>query len=128
MANYIPRSRTNYFRVNDLAKFEALAKECGIEYNYETRNGEIHVALFESPFSDDSVVGMYYNEITGDYDTIFESLQPLLPDGEAAIFMEIGNEKLRYLVAEANIVTNKEIIFRNLFADLAKEFNVKELF
>jgi hypothetical protein len=127
MANYIPRSRTNYFKVNDLAKFEALMNETGQTYSYETRDGQIVVALFENEY-DESVVGLYYNEVTDEHEEIYEALQPLLPDGETAIFMEIGYEKLRYLVAEATIVTNKSIQYRNFFDALSKEFNIKTMF
>lgn len=48
----------------------------------------------------------------------YRELQKILPDKEAMILMESGNEKLRYVTGFATIVTNKEIRFLNL-SDLA---------
>ena len=42
-----------------------------------------------------------------EFDLIPE-LQELLPDGEAFIYLEAGNEKLRYVIGYALIVTNAE--------------------
>ena len=44
----------------------------------------------------------------------YQELQKILPDQEAMILMEVGNEKLRYVVGLATIVTNKEIRFMNM--------------
>lgn len=44
----------------------------------------------------------------------YQELQKILPDQEAMILMEVGNEKLRYVVGLATIVTNKEIRFVNM--------------
>lgn len=41
----------------------------------------------------------------------YQALQKILPDREAMILMEVGNEKLRYVVGLVTIVTNKEIRF-----------------
>lgn len=41
----------------------------------------------------------------------YQELQKILPDQEAMILMEVGNEKLKYVVGLATIVTNKEIRF-----------------
>ena len=41
----------------------------------------------------------------------YQELQKILPDQEAMILMEVGNEKLQYVVGLATIVTNKEIRF-----------------
>lgn len=44
----------------------------------------------------------------------YQALQKILPDQEAMILMEVGNEKLRYVVGLVTIVTNKEIRFVNM--------------
>lgn len=44
----------------------------------------------------------------------YQALQKILPDREAMILMEVGNEKLRYVVGLVTIVTNKEIRFVNM--------------
>lgn len=45
----------------------------------------------------------------GEIFTIVKHLQKLIPDKEAAIIMETGNEALRYLVGHATIITSTEI-------------------
>lgn len=55
--------------------------------------------------------------VTFEDDCMFEfyqELQKILPDQEAMILMEVGNEKLRYVVGLATIVTNKEIRYINM--------------
>lgn len=44
----------------------------------------------------------------------YQELQKILPDQEAMILTEVGNEKLRYVVGLVTIVTNKEIRFVNM--------------
>lgn len=74
---------------------DAIEKED--EYEIHTCNEESDVIL------DDDCMLEFYQE-----------LQKILPDQEAMILMEVGNEKLRYVVGLATIVTNKEIRFVNM--------------
>lgn len=74
---------------------DAIEKED--EYEIHTCNEESDVIL------DDDCMLEFYQE-----------LQKILPDQEAMILMEAGNEKLRYVVGLATIVTNKEIRFVNM--------------
>lgn len=53
-----------------------------------------------------------------DFTDFLYGLQKLLPDGEAMIFMESGEEKLRYVTGYATVVTNKGIEYLSL-TDLA---------
>lgn len=53
-----------------------------------------------------------------DFTEFLYGIQKLLPDGEAMILMESGEEKLRYVTGYATVVTNKGIEYLNL-TDLA---------
>jgi hypothetical protein len=49
---------------------------------------------------------------------IISELQGILPDGEVIIVTEIGNEKMRYLIWIASVITNNKVEHVNL-SDLA---------
>ena len=85
--------------IGELYVYEAIEK-------YD--ENEIHTCKNESDvtFEDDCMLEFY------------QALQKILPDQEAMILMEVGNEKLQYVVGLATIVTNKEIHFVNM-ADVA---------
>lgn len=107
MANYYGYGRTNYVEVTDEAKFMDLISnhvmsgdEDGIEIG--VNNGKFTIY--------GSMAGYINNENDDpDYDLLLDKLQELLPDNEALIIEEIGHEKLRYLVGDLTIITNKEI-------------------
>ena len=81
--------------IGELYVYEAIEK-------YD--ENEIHVCKNESDviLDDDCMLEFY------------QALQKILPDQEAMILMEVGNEKLRYVVGLVTIVTNKEIRFVNM--------------
>ena len=85
--------------IGELYVYEAIEK--ADEYEIHTCDEESDVT-----FEDDCMLEFY------------QELQKILPDQEAMILMEVGNEKLRYVVGLATIVTNKEIRFVNM-ADVA---------
>lgn len=81
--------------IGELYVYEAIEKED--EYEIHTCDEESDVSL------DGDCMLEFYRE-----------LQKILPDQEAMILMEVGNEKLRYVVGLVTIVTNKEIRFVNM--------------
>ena len=87
---------------------EAIGKMYVCEAIEKDDEYEIHTCKNESDvtFEDDCMLEFY------------QALQKILPDQEAMILMEVGNEKLQYVVGLATIVTNKEIHFVNM-ADVA---------
>lgn len=80
---------------------EAIGKMYVCEAIEKDDEYEIHTCKNESDviFDDDCMLEFY------------QELQKILPDREAMILMEVGNEKLRYVMGLATIVTNKEIRF-----------------
>lgn len=111
MANYACASRTNYFRVTDETRYETLfnhlCSEDSIEDMSETRDGVIYHA-----FGCYSSIDYYDDSDPDSMDDIgvfAKELQKIMPDDDAFILFESGNEKLRYVTGTALIVTKNDI-------------------
>lgn len=107
MANYYASCRSNYFRVKDATAFRsAMAQVDGIRIHENERG-------FCILGNDGDGAGWpsYRNDPNDDDETVefdlFGVVAEHLLDNEVAIFMEIGAEKLRYLVGNAVAVNNK---------------------
>ena len=124
MANYDCRTRTNYFQVNDENKFKELAKglfgdndevlffekkQDGHTFHSFGSYGSINYKAPEQTYEDASI------------EEFFRRIQPLLPDNEAFIMVEVGAEKLRYTCAYTSIVTNKKITYVDLEEETIKK-------
>ena len=123
MANYCCTVRTNYFHVKDEGKFrELMSRVCGCEDRVE---------LWEKIDPDGkSVFGFgVYGGIAGlrnaqdeedcdidesSYDEFVDGLQGCVADDDAIIIMEVGNEKMRYVVGSATIITSKEYRYMDI--------------
>lgn len=71
-------------------------------------------AVYHGDQREDGTVRLFVSEYPEDYCdsdmiTFFQKMQTILPDGEAMIVVEVGSEKLRYLVGCATIVTKEQI-------------------
>ncbi len=128
MANYEGMIKSNDFRLdpNKFEQFTALCNELTSEcpvYADVTKgeNGEVYGSV--ACYSDIE----YYDEETDEYDTdiFYEKLKECIAEDDAAIFIETGHEKLRYLGAFATIVTSKTVEYLNL--DELAEKKAKEL-
>lgn len=108
MANYYGTARSNYFKVKDLSEFTKALKDIEVE--------------IVSPESDDGTVALLsrdadgagwptsaYNEARDEYEDIDlpALIAPHLEDGWVCVLMEVGNEKMRYLVGYADAFNNK---------------------
>lgn len=119
MANYMPVSRTNYFKVKNLTEFHnAMSKIVAndLEVWEKEIDGETYVAFggFDSfidvyIWNEENEDGM--EEGTVDIATI---IQPHLADGEGCIILESGYEKLRYIVGSAYIITQEKTEYVDL--------------
>ena len=114
MANYESFSRSNYFRVTDKDSFRAWAEKHdldvrekpGVEVVCGDRSSDTYFALFGI---DGGWPCYYYDDLMDvdhDFDIYQEITRFLHPD-DVAVFMEIGWEKLRYLVGVAVAVNAK---------------------
>ena len=110
MANYFSTSRSNYFRVKDE---EALERgrplggpDCWIRGGSAEESSDTHFALAanEGGWPTDR-----WDEEANDYldSAVYDEIAEHLVPGDVAIFMEVGNEKLRYLCGQA-IAVNAE--------------------
>lgn len=117
MANYTAVSRTNYFQVTDEETyrelFDKLAAEDEIHDFSCTNDGKTYhgfgcygsIEFCEGPEDDEEFTGM---------EGFAEKLKAILPENEAFIYQETGNEKLRYLTAFAVVATREHVKFVSL--------------
>ena len=109
MANYMATARTNYFRVTDEEKwqelFNGLCCEDEIHDFTEERNG----VKYHGFGAYDFINYLGGNEEECDWEKFVTELKKILPDDEAFIYIEVGNEKLRYVNGFVIVVTNKKI-------------------
>ena len=120
MANYCCATRTNYFHVKDRDKFiELMDRVYGCEDSvdvWEDKDEEGKTVFGFGLYSgiaglrDDNmdVEDEDIEDECGDYDKFIEGLQECVADDDAVIIFEAGNEKLRYVIGAAEIITSKE--------------------
>ena len=117
MANYCCAIRTNYFRVKDEEKFRELMSR--------VYGSEDEISLFEEVLDNQRFFGFgLYGSIAGlcnenedededvdddDYDAFIDALQRCVADDDAIIILESGNEKLRYIIGGATIITSRSV-------------------
>lgn len=112
MANYCCTVRTNYFHVKDEDKFRNLMKQacgCGdwIEL-WEVKDPDGKSSFgFGARNCITEIIDMDENEF-------IKGLQECVEDDDAIIIMEVGNEKLRYVVGSATIITSHDCKYLNL--------------
>lgn len=120
MANYNAKIKSNNFKVNDAEAFKELIDSCMAE-------GIIEFDVDENNVADFACDGCFYGYETDDgeedYDLFVEKLQALLEEDAVCVITEIGWEKLRYLVAEATIITPNNCVVAQLdeYVDKIKE-------
>jgi len=123
MANYYATARSNYFAVKDEQAFRAWATLRGLtilepDFQDITADG---ISRFGIAPGDDDDSGswptVHFNDETGEDDDIdiAQQLAEHLADDEVAVLIEVGNEKLRYMIGTAEAVNNKG---ESVFVDL----------
>ena len=96
MANYVATARSNYFKVKNPKTFKSWVANCPNVGFISMDDGTFAV------YSDDPDSGSWpnyrFDEETGDYEEFdfFAGVAEFMVDGEIAVFMEVGAEKLRY--------------------------------
>ena len=113
MADYTAVVRTNYFHVTDEEKYRELLGMLESDYFEDFTEMKDGRALhgFGS-----------YGPISDDNDAFYNGIREILPDDEAFMQFEVGNEKLRYVVGAAIIVTKKEGVKTLNIDDEAKKY------
>lgn len=116
MANYCCATRTNYFHVKDPEAFQrfmdgVVSCEDSVSVWSETdRDGDLVFGfgcyspiLGVKPEDADQDADFDY-----DYDEFVNGLADHVAEDDAIIILESGNEKLRYLVGSAMVITSKQ--------------------
>ena len=129
MANYCCTVRTNYFHVKDEEEFRALmARVYGSEDSVELWEKEDDNGKTVFGFGVYSgIAGVRNARDDGDedcddsaYDEFIDGLQKCVADDDAIIILEVGNEKMRYVVGSATIITSKDYEYLDI-TNLATE-------
>lgn len=130
MANYCCTIRTNYFHVKDEDKFRSFM---GTVYGCE---GSVELWK-ETDSSRKPVFGFgMYGGISGvcnaqdderddcddsSYDEFIAGLQECVADDDAIIILETGNEKMRYVIGSATIITSNEYNYMDITSIATKK-------
>lgn len=118
MANYEAKARSNYFRVKDMATFQAWVEGRGLTllhspalHGIAPTGSDVHrVGITPEDCSDTgSWPNQEFNDETGQFDDIdlYGELAEHLQDDSIAILQEIGNEKLCYLTGYAVAINSR---------------------
>jgi hypothetical protein len=105
MANYTAYFRSNYFAVKDVAQFQAFCAAFQLEMIRDTENNQTLYG-FLNEGNESGLPATRYNEATDDWEEVdfMCELAAHLTDGYVAIVMEVGYEKMRYLIGVARAV------------------------
>ena len=119
MAEYTCSIRTNYFQVKDPDAFRNFMERVygtwpSIDIWEEKNDAGKQVFGFGAYGSICGVRDAIVDEIGDEdsdessYDEFIEGLQEHVAEGDAIILLEAGNERLRYVVGSATIITSRE--------------------
>lgn len=113
MANYYATARSNYFAVKDEMTFRQWAEFAGLVvldpvHKDKSADGIRRFAIAPDTGDDSGWPDHRENGETGEFDEVDvpRELAAHLREGEVAVLMEVGSEKLRYLCGYATAVNS----------------------
>ena len=113
MANYYATARSNYFAVKDETAFREWAESIGLmvfepTHTTVTADGIDRFAIAPGDGDECGWFCTRYDEESDEHEDVdlTKELSAHLRDGEVAILMEVGSEKLRYLCGYATAVNS----------------------
>ena len=122
MANFEEKVTSNFFKVKDSKLFINEIEEKQIECFFEIKhndNERIAIVSYDGLITEDF-----------EYDDFIKLIQNHIYDDEIVVIKSIGNEKLRYLTADATIVSKEKveyIEFGKIIKDkLINEYNLDD--
>lgn len=111
MANFEEKVTSNFFKVKDSKLFineiEEKQIECFFERKYND-NERFAIVSYGSLITEDE------NGEDFEYDDFIKLIQNHIYDDEIVVIKSIGNEKLRYLTADATIVSKEKVEYIDL--------------
>lgn len=127
MANFEEKVTSNFFKVKDSKLFINEIEEKQIECFFERKyNDNERFAIV----SYDGLMTVDENGEDFEYDDFIKLIQNHIYDDEIVVIKSIGNEKLRYLTADAAIVSKEKIEyigFDKIIKDkLINEYNLDD--
>lgn len=129
MANYEGWARSNYFKVKDLEEFKKFLEERDIDLLGESEDGTVAIyPRYNDGCWPSSNIDEEGEEV--EFDLVAE-LAPHLAEGQVAVLMGVGHEKLRYLAGSATAVAwdgrIKCLYLSDIYALAAKEFGASSI-
>jgi hypothetical protein len=128
MANWYGTARSNCFRVKDKDAFLKWADGRGLGVFKNEENADLF-AIYGGESTDDGSWPSYDVESDTEIDLVAELAQHL-PNGQIAVLMEIGAEKLRYLTGVAIAVNHKgrvvELTLSDIYRKASRAFQIPE--
>ncbi len=128
MANWYGTARSNCFRVKDKDAFLKWADGRGLGVFKNEENADLF-AIYGGESTDDGSWPSYDVESDTEIDLVAELAQHL-PNGQIAVLMEIGAEKLRYLTGVAIAVNHKgrvvELTLSDIYGKASRAFQIPE--
>lgn len=109
MATYYATARSNYFQVKDIKAFQDAMDEHNVEvWVQEPTESTEPVLVGVTPEDSDGWPSVVFNEITQECEDVdfFSLVASHLVEGSVAIFMEVGAEKLRYVLGYAHAINS----------------------
>lgn len=108
MADYICRTRSNYFQVTDEQALHQLIHRCLADGKVCIKSKKEEGKLKHCIFCDGHIEGISCQEAEeGDCEAFIRELKALLPAGEAIIITEAGWEKYNYVTSHSYVITRK---------------------
>lgn len=129
MANYIASARSNYFHVKDSQVFEKFLADVGGLGHWTDAEGRY--AIFTNDGDSGSWPSFVQTEEEDfvDFD-LTEELPQFLVEGQVAVLIEVGAEKLRYLVGHAVAIHSSgritEISLDDIYVQAREEFDLAD--
>ena len=107
MANWYGTSRSNYFKVKDIDEFIAAMERVHVRWNRKDPD-QLTTFMVYTDDNDGDWPSTIYGQGDGEDEDIWfpEYVSQFLVDGEVAIFMTAGAEKVRYVSGVATAIDN----------------------
>ena len=130
MADWYGSYRSNYFKVKNKKKFKDFVKEINEELIEKDIDGEKHFGIMCGTYNGfGSLPSLSVDPDTKDtdisVDVFFNKVSQHLQKDQIAIFMEVGQEKMRYLTGCAIAINAKGEILSCSIYDIYKQIAEK---